>query len=70
MDIIDGFPVGWFIFLAIASLGLCIGLSLLIMARISDDKNNSALKQIWDTFFGKPTPPSENLDDLGNHEQD
>ncbi|MBI5929484.1 MAG: hypothetical protein HY862_09255 [Chloroflexi bacterium] len=64
MDI-DGFPIGTFLFLALAAIGLGIGISLLIMARISDDKNTSIIKQVWNTFFGKPTPPH---DDLGKHE--
>lgn len=68
MDILNGFPIGAFLLLTLAVVGLCIGVSLLIMARISDDKKTSVLKQVWDTFFGKSSLPPH--DDLGKHEQD
>lgn len=70
---LDSFPIGFFLFLALAVFGLCIGVSLLIMARLSDDKETSVLRQVWQTFFGKPTPPHETHktpDNLGKHDHE
>ena len=49
----NDFPVGQFFILSVAVLGICLGISLLIVSRLSEDKENSILHQLWVTFFSR-----------------
>ena len=53
-----------YVFYGVVIFVLCLAVSLLVMAWISDDKENSILPPVWSTFFGSgntdtdtPTPP-------------
>jgi hypothetical protein len=52
---IDSFPVGLYLIFTGATLGLCIGLSLLIAAHLSEDKETGILRQLWQAFFARST---------------
>ena len=58
---IDNFPIGDFIFLVAAFFIISFGISLLIAAAFSEDKEHGILAQMWATFFGSDNvEPPEN----------
>ena len=56
----SGIPLVQFFLLTIAVFGICLGVSLLIASHLSEDKENSILRQLWDTFFGGSSNDSSN----------
>jgi hypothetical protein len=63
VDIGGGFIVEFFLYV-IAFIVISMGVVLLITAWLSDDKEQSILKQMWHTYFASDEAPSDD-----KHEQ-
>lgn len=53
-----------FVFIAVVLMGLALSVSLLLLSTLSEDKDHSVFKQVWQTFFGSGDTPLPSRDDI------